>query len=138
MAVQVYDCMLILDSNRYARDAGGVAARVKQIIESHGATLLVNRLWEERRLAYPIAGHRKGTYWLTFFKADTQQVARIERDFQLSEDVLRSLALKVNPRIADSLVAHALADRAAEPRPPRGDRPERSERREAVAAVDEV
>lgn len=139
MSVHVYDCMLIFDSNRYARDVAGVTGRVKQIIESHGAEVLVSRLWEDRRLAYPIGGHRKGTYWVTFFRANTQLIPKIERDFQLNEDVVRSLILKVDPRIADSLVAHAQAERPAEQRPPRerGDRPERgerSERREPVAA----
>lgn len=139
MSVHVYDCMLIFDSNRYSRDVAGVTGRVKQVIESHGGEVVVSRLWEDRRLAYPIGGHRKGTYWLTFFRANTQAIPKIERDFQLNEDVIRSLILKVDPRIADSLVSHAQAERPAEPRPPRerGDRPERgerSDRREPVGA----
>lgn len=116
MAVHTYDCTLILDSNKYVRDAAGAAAQIKQAIEAHGGDLLVSRIWEERRLAYPIAGHRKGTYWICFFKGDPLKVTKIEREFQLSELVLRTLILKVEPRIADALVAQASGERPVESR----------------------
>lgn len=120
MALATYDCMLILDSNRYARDAAGIADQIKRTIETHGGQVLLSRLWEERRLAYPIAGQRKGTYWLTFFKLESRDVGKIEHDFQLNEHILRSLTLKVDDRIADDLVKHyAAASRSTEARPAR-------------------
>ena len=69
--------------------------------------MLVSRLWEERRLAYPIKGHRKGTYWLTYFRVDSSRLTELNRECILSESILRSLVLKVDPRIVDALVAHA-------------------------------
>jgi small subunit ribosomal protein S6 len=112
--------MFILDSNRYARDAAGVSGQIPEMIEKLGGTMLASRLWEERRLAYPIDGHRKGTYWLTYFKLDPAALSNLKRQCQLNDCILRSLLLKVDPRIADALVSHALADpatlrRAAEP-----------------------
>jgi small subunit ribosomal protein S6 len=100
--------MFILDSNRYARDAAGVVAQIPSAVEQMGGQVLASRLWEERRLAYPIKGHRKGTYWLTYFKLDGTQVTNLERQFQLNESVVRSLFLKIDPRIADTMVQHAL------------------------------
>lgn len=114
MAVHTYEGMFILDSNRYARDAGGLANHVKQILENHGATVKVSRLWEERRLAYAIGGQRKGTYWLTYFQTEATNIGKIERDCQLSENVLRALFLKIDERIAEQLIAHASG---AEPKP---------------------
>lgn len=109
MADNVYEGMFILDSNRYARDPGGVAAQISEMIERHGGQMLVSRLWEERRLAYPIAGHRKGTYWLSYFRLNSKHLATINRECQLSETIIRSLVLKIDPRIVDALVSHALA-----------------------------
>jgi len=60
-------------------------------------------------LAYPIDGHRKGAYWLAYFKLDSGQIAPLTRQCQLSESILRTLFLKVEPRIVDALVSHALA-----------------------------
>ena len=102
--------MLILDSNRYSRDPAEVSGEFSKFVEKRGGEMLVSRLWEERRLAYPIDGHRKGTYWLTYFKIDSSQIKPLERDCQLSENIIRSLVLKIDPRIADTLVAHARAD----------------------------
>jgi small subunit ribosomal protein S6 len=110
--------MLILDSNRYSRDQAGVSGQIAKFVKNAGGEILVSRLWEERRLAYPIEGHRKGTYWLSYFKLDSRQVAGIERECQLSESILRALILKVEPRIADALVAHALgAGQLSRPKP---------------------
>lgn len=108
MAENVYEGMFILDSNRYGRDAVGVSAQIPEVIQQHGGTVLASRLWEERRLAYPIGSHRKGTYWLTYFKVNADQLVTLRRQFHLNENVVRSLVLKVDPRIANALVTHAL------------------------------
>ena len=118
MAVNVYEGMFILDSNRYGREANAVSGQINDMVRKHGGEVLASRLWEERRLAYSIEGHRKGTYWLTYFRLDSNQVAKINRECQLSDNILRSLVLKVDPRIADALVTHALSGgAAAKPKP---------------------
>jgi small subunit ribosomal protein S6 len=109
VAANVYEGMFILDSNRYSRDQVGVSGQIPEMIQKLGGEILASRLWEERRLAYPIDGHRKGTYWLTYFKLDSGQLTALNRECQLSESILRTLFLKVDPRIADALVSHALA-----------------------------
>ena len=79
------------------------------MIEKLGGEMLVSRLWEERRLAYPIKGQRKGTYWLTYFRLDGDRLADLRRQCQITDDIFRVLFLKVEPRIVDTLVAHALS-----------------------------
>lgn len=109
MAANVYEGMFILESGRYGRDPETVAGQIPQMIEAAGGKILVSRLWEERRLTYPIKGHRKGTYWLTYFQLDGPRLTEVRREAELSETILRSLFLEVDPRIVDTLVAHALA-----------------------------
>ena len=113
MAANVYEGMFILDSNRYSRDPEKVSGQVAKIIQESGGEMLVTRLWEERRLAYPIKGHRKGTYWLTYFRLPGERLSELRQKFRLSDTILRMLFLKVNPKIVDTLVAHALAGPAA-------------------------
>lgn len=107
-----YEGMFLLDSNRYGRDPAGVSGQISTMITKLGGTMLASRLWEERRLAYPINGQRKGTYWLTYFRLDSQQLTTLNRDCQLNDSIMRSLVLKVEPRIIDALVSHALASPA--------------------------
>jgi small subunit ribosomal protein S6 len=109
LAAIVYEGMFILDSNRFGRDHETVSGQIPAMVEKFGGEMLVSRLWEERRLAYPIKGHRKGTYWLTYFRLDSTRLVELERQCQITDDILRVLFLKVNPRIVDALVAHALS-----------------------------
>jgi small subunit ribosomal protein S6 len=111
LAENVYEGMFILDSNQYGRDPGGVSGQIPKMLEDAGGSVMVSRLWEERRLAFPIKGHRKGTYWLTYFRLDSSRLTGIQRQCELSDTILRNLFLKVDPRIVDALVEHALAAR---------------------------
>ncbi|HEV3340001.1 MAG TPA: 30S ribosomal protein S6 [Pirellulales bacterium] len=120
--LNVYEGLFIFDSNRYSRDPGGVSGQVADFVQKLGGEILVARLWEERRLAYPINGQRKGTYWLSYFRLEGKQLGALERECQLSESIMRSLVIKIDPRIVETLVSHATASaapakaRAAEPK----------------------
>lgn len=139
LPVHTYEGFFIFDSNRYGRDQAGVSGQIEKLVTKLGGEMLVSRLWDERRMAYPINGQRKGAYWLSYFKLDSSQLATLNRETGLSESILRSLVIKVDPRLVDTLVEHAKAGAGEKPR----ERPERPERREprsdaadeAVAAV---
>lgn len=122
MAVNVYEGLFIFDSNRYGRDPGGVSGQLETTITEAGGEILASRLWEERRLAYPIKRQRKGTYWLAYFRLDSAEVKAMNRQFELSDTILRALVLKVDPRIVEMLVSHATAKPESEKpasKPPR-------------------
>lgn len=105
--LNVYECMVIFDSNRYAQDPNGVGHQVGDLVQKLGGEVLVSRLWNEQKLAYPIDGHRKGTYWLTFLRLDSQKLTELTRALEINETVLRQLVLKVDARLVDTLVEHA-------------------------------
>jgi len=107
LATGIYECLFLFDSNHYARDPGGIAGSVQSMITDLGGEILVSRLWAEQRLAYPIKGHQKGTYWLTYFKLDTLRLKELNRACQLNESLLRFMFTTVDPRLVDALVAHA-------------------------------
>jgi small subunit ribosomal protein S6 len=117
LATNVYEGMYILDSNRYARDPAGISGQIPDTIEKLGGKMLVSRLWEDRRLEYPINGHRRGTYWLTYFNLDSEQVVNLNQQIGLNENVIRSLVIKIHPRIVDAVVAHAQLGPGAMRRP---------------------
>jgi small subunit ribosomal protein S6 len=81
------------------------------VIEQLGGEVLLSRLWDERKLAYPIKGHRRGTYWLAYFRIDPSAVKDLTRQFQLSGSILRFLILLVDPRLVDALVEAARTGR---------------------------
>jgi small subunit ribosomal protein S6 len=109
----VYEGMFILDAGKYGRDPAGSAQQINDLLTQFGGTVLAARLWDERKLAYPINGHKKGVYWLTYFKMPGGQLTALERQCEISDDIIRKLVLKIDDRIADALVQHALAGEAA-------------------------
>ncbi|MEM6471292.1 MAG: 30S ribosomal protein S6 [Planctomycetota bacterium] len=124
MANNTYETLCILDSNHYARDPGGVGKQIEDVITEAGGKVAINRLWMEQKLAYPINGHQKGTYWLTYFEMAGVDVPKLDRAFQLCEPVLRQMTLKLDPRLVEPILANAsgetpvaTAETAAEPEP---------------------
>lgn len=107
MAVNVYEGMFIFDSNRYARDPGGVPRQIDELIKKFGGEILVSRLFIEQKLAFPIKGQSKGTYWLIYFRLDSNRLAALNLQVKLTDSVLRSLVLKIDPRLVEAMVAHA-------------------------------
>jgi len=80
--------------------------------------VLAARIWDERKLAYPINGHKKGVYWLTYFTMPNGNLTTLKRQCEITKEIIRKLVLKVDDRIADALVQHALAGEAAPKRTP--------------------
>jgi small subunit ribosomal protein S6 len=123
MPANVYECMFLLDTNKVAGDTATAAKQLHGILERNSAELLASRPWDERRLAYPIKGHKKGLYYLTYFRTEGKNLANIERDFALNETILRALILHVDPKLVDIMLKvardeHAVALQTVNEPPP--------------------
>lgn len=107
MPTNTYETLFILDSNHYARDPGGVSSQIETLVTEAGGKVLVNRMWMEQKLAYPIDGHHKGTYWLCYHDLDSTALTKLARSFQLYEPILREMTLKLDPRLVEPILANA-------------------------------
>ena len=113
----VYEGMFILDTNRLARDRDGLPNDLNSIIEAAGGQVEVSRLWEERRLAYPIKGQRKGSYWIMYFRGPTSCITDLNRQFELKEGVLRHLFIRLPEPLVEPILEHAKGVSAAKDAP---------------------
>ena len=114
MPANVYECMFLLDPNKVAGDVPTAAKQLHGFLERNNAEVLASRPWDERRLAYPIKGHKKGLYYLTYFRTEGKNLLNLERDLALNEMVLRYLILHVDPKMVEIMLQlardeHALA-----------------------------
>ena len=135
MPVNTYEGMFVLDSAKVAVSWDEAVKHVHDILAKHKAEIVASRQWDERRLAYPVDGHKKGTYFLAFFRVDGENIREIEADCKLSEVVLRDLILKVHPKLADLTISQAMTstpghDGEDGPREEEDDRPRRRRRDE--------
>lgn len=85
---------LFLFPQSAAADLGAAVEHVREILARSEAEIVSLVKWDERRLAYDIRGNKRGLYLLAYFRAPTGNLARIERDCNLSERLLRAMVLK--------------------------------------------
>jgi len=106
--------MFLLDTNKVGGDVPAATKQIHSLLERHQAEILASRPWDERRLAYPVEGHKKGLYYLTYFRTEGKNLRPLEHDVALNEMIVRSLVLRVDPKHVDTMLAiardeHALA-----------------------------
>jgi small subunit ribosomal protein S6 len=108
-ATKTYEAMFLFPAGASAElEKSTLMAR--GIIEKHEGKILVIKKWDERKLTYEIGGQKRGLYIIAYFTAPGTAVAGIERDVNLSEDILRVLVTH-----ADHLNEKEMA--AVEPQP---------------------
>src|SRR5260370_33262914 len=110
MSVQHYEVIFLLYSTKTSGNIDGAKAQLHATLEKYGAEILASRPWDDRRLAYPIKGQKKGLYYLTFFKANSLKITEMEHDFRLSEIILRHLVSHIDPKWLTEMLEVANAD----------------------------
>lgn len=88
---RLYEGLFLLNQSAVANGLPGCIDLVRDLLKRSDADIIVLRKWDDRRLAYPIAGQKRGTYLIAYFRITPTSIAGIERDVNLSEDVLRVL-----------------------------------------------
>jgi ribosomal protein S6 len=86
--------MILVDSAEAIADWRGINEHVKKIFDRSEAEIVSMRKWDERPLAYEIMDKKRGTYILVYFNCISERISAIERDFQLSERIFRTLILR--------------------------------------------
>ena len=86
---RTYECMVLLDNREVRQGWDAVKDSVATMLAKHNAEIVSSKLWEERRLAYPINHQQRGTYLLVYFNAPTNEITPINREMNMAGLVLR-------------------------------------------------
>jgi len=99
-----YECMCLVPQAA-AADLNGAVEHITGIINKGHARIVAIKKWDERRLAFEINKQKRGIYILAYFQADPVNLAGIERDLSLSEQVLRSLIVRADHLTEEEMIA---------------------------------
>lgn len=91
MAQKLYEAMFIVDSNKAREDYQKMEEICLNVITRHGGEIVKAVKWDDRRLAYEIDKVKRGTYILVHFNSEGEALAKIDRQVQLSDQILRCL-----------------------------------------------
>ena len=141
---ELYESMFLLDNDTVRANWNTAKSIVTDALEKYGGEVLTARRFDERRLAYPIKGHKRATYLLTFGRIPAEGLVPLRRDLELDERVLRYLILRADevPAKETELSQAELAEDFAPPVPPADDEPppptreQRAEPREGEAPAE--
>jgi ribosomal protein S6 len=88
--------MFIISDTVAGADWEAAVKHVEDLLKNRGAEILKSEKWEDRKFAYKLKGHKRGAYLLVYFNAPTDSISPMKRDFELSDNVLRTLIVKVD------------------------------------------
>ena len=94
--MRLYEGMFIISDTVAGSDWEAAVKHVEDLLKNRGAEILKSEKWEDRKFAYKLKGHKRGAYLLIYFNAPTDSISLIKRDFELSDNVLRTLIVKVD------------------------------------------
>ncbi len=109
---RLYEGMFLVDSSKAGADWDGIVASIRKILEKGGAEIDSIRKWDDRRLAYDIKGKSRGTYILSYFRADGGRIKDIEKAVRLSEKIMRVLILSAERLSPEDIEKDTPATRA--------------------------
>ncbi len=94
--MRLYEGMFIISETVASSDWEAAVDHVEGLLKNRGAEIIKSEKWEDRKFAYKLKGHKRGAYLLVYFNAPTDSISPMKRDFELSDNVLRTLIVKVD------------------------------------------
>jgi|TARA_Y100001970_G_C13619952_1_gene548996 ribosomal protein S6 len=68
---------------------------ISEIIENNDGKVIEQGVWQKRKLAYQVEGHKEGIYTITTFEGSSELPNEVDRVLKISDDVIRHKVLKV-------------------------------------------
>ena len=88
-----YETVMIISMKKGEEGIQAIVEKFKALIEKH-ATLKNVDEWGKRRLAYEINDRTEGFYYLVNFKADSEFPKELERQYKITEGILRTIVIR--------------------------------------------
>ena len=115
-----YESVIILDPEIPDEEIQGFTEKFTSLIKTSGGEIIKIEDWGAKKLAYPVKKRDRGRYLLLDFVGLPALIAELERQFKITEEVMKFLSVKVADEV--DLGAFTAAEKpeasAAEPEPP--------------------
>lgn len=123
----LYEGMFLIDSARATADWDGIISVITKILERARAEIVSIRKWDDRKLAYDIKGKSRGLYIISYFRVDGGEIQDIEKNVQLSEQIIRVLILNAEHMTPEDIEKDTPAIKAEKEGQAASDMPEKAE-----------
>ena len=90
-----YDVVSIMRSTLDDQAIDSIHKSISEIIENNDGKVIEQGVWQKRKLAYQVEGHKEGIYTITTFEGSSELPNEVDRVLKISDDVIRHKVLKV-------------------------------------------
>ena len=94
-----YETLFVVNAELSEEDTKAVVEKFTALISQHGVIEEVNE-WGKRKLAYPIDYKTEGYYVLVNFKSEPDFPSELERIFNITDTILRSIVVAKEEKTA--------------------------------------
>ena len=92
--IRHYETMFIVKPTLTEEETQAQIELVKSTIEKTGGEIIATDDMGSRKLAYEIKKNKRGYYYVCYFKAPTEAILEIERNYRINENILRFIFIK--------------------------------------------
>ncbi len=96
MSKNVYESAVLINASLDDEQIQSQVSKIKDAITTNKGVIKEIEDWGRKRLAYPINKSKIGYYIFYRYEALTTTIAKLERMFNLDEQILRYLTLKLD------------------------------------------
>ena len=89
-----YELTVVVSAKVEDEERAAIIDKCKALIERFGGTVTNVDDWGKRRLAYEINDRTEGFYYLVNFKADSEFPKELERQYKITEGILRTIVIR--------------------------------------------
>lgn len=105
----LYEGMYIISSRLSDEARANALDKILNGIKEHDGEVVKIIEMGRRKLAYEIAGHREGYYFLVYFEVIPSAISELWNEYHLHEDLVRFVTLRTD-KVLENLEFKALAE----------------------------
>lgn len=122
---RIYETVFIVNATLEDPQIEAIIDKMKDFLTKNNAEIQSVEKWGRRRLAYPIKKKNNGFYVLFEFKAAGDIIAKLERQYQLEEQIIRYLTVMLDKK---ALKAKEVGQKAPSTEAPAAETPATNEK----------
>ena len=88
-----YETIFVIDASLQEEEINTISEKFTSLIAANGTTESVD-VWGKRRLAYPIDYKTEGYYVLVNFASEAEFITELERVYNITDGVLRTIVIR--------------------------------------------
>lgn len=96
MRTKMYESVVLINATLEDEQIESTIARIHEVITANGGEIVETDKWGRKRLAYPIKKAKSGYYLVLRFKAPTELISTLERNYRLDENIIRYITIALD------------------------------------------